>query len=182
MNDVSGKTPELVQAYRRMMERVKDQLEALGQAEKAAFPRLSASIEHAVEKAVELDELTREEAQLIGGYLRRDLDDAGQYLATTGHDLRSWLRFDLELLEDRLLEFLQRGVDQSRLELRAFEPSPADAAVERYRSGEITGPGALQCESCGAQAVFHAPAAIMVCPRCGGGVFLRVTGTLSPVK
>lgn len=182
MNDISGKTPKLVQAYQQMMERVKNQLEALGQAEKAAFPQLSASIERAVEKAVELDELTREEAQLIGGYLRRDLEDAGQYLTTTGHDLRSWLRFDLELLEDRLLEFLQRGVDQSRLELRSFDPPPADAAVERYRSGEITGPGALQCEGCGAQVVFHAPAVIMVCPQCGGNAFLRVSEALSPVK
>jgi hypothetical protein len=41
---------------------------------------LRASIEHAAEKAVELGELTREEARLIGGYLKRDLEDAGQYL------------------------------------------------------------------------------------------------------
>lgn len=133
-------TSRLVQAYNRMMERVKLRLEELEQAEREALPQLRASIEHAAEKAVELGELTREEARLIGGYLKRDLEDAGQYLTTTGQDLRAWLRFDLELLEDRMLDFFQRGVDQSRLELLAFEAPAADVETERYHSGEITGP------------------------------------------
>ena len=91
MSDKAGGARQ-VQAYQRMMERVKARIEELEQAEKAAFPILSASIEHAAEKAVELGEITREEAQLIGSYLRRDLEDAGQYLTTTGRDLRAWLR------------------------------------------------------------------------------------------
>ena len=165
----------LVDAYHRMMERVKHRLEELEQAEQEALPRLQASIEHAAEKAVELGELTREEARLIGGYLKRDLEDAGQYLAATGRDLRAWLRFDVELLEDRLLDFFQRGVDQSRLEFPAIETIGADAELVRYRSGEITGPGALQCEACGETVIFHAPAAIAPCPVCGGLSFVRVS-------
>ena len=51
----SHSTP-LVQAYQRMMERLKERLEELEQAEQAAFPQLSASIEHVAEKAVELGE------------------------------------------------------------------------------------------------------------------------------
>ena len=168
-------TSRLVQAYNRMMERVKLRLEELEQAEREALPQLRASIEHAAEKAVELGELTREEARLIGGYLKRDLEDAGQYLTTTGQDLRAWLRFDLELLEDRMLEFLQRGVDQSRLDLLAFEASTAVVETERYRSGEITGPGTLQCEKCGESMAFLASATIAPCPVCGGIDFVRVT-------
>lgn len=173
MTDTS-KSSQWVAAYQQMMERVKHQLEELEQAEKAVFPRLSASIEHAAEKAVELGELTREEAQLIGSYLKRDWEDAGHYLAVTGRDLRTWLGFDLELLEDRLLEFFQRGVDQSRLDLLAFEMPPTRVEEERYRCGEITGPGTLQCEECGAWVAFHTPAAIGPCLVCGGENFLRV--------
>jgi len=164
----------LVHAYHRMMERVKLRLEELEQAEQEALPRLRASIEHAAEKAVELGELTREEARLIGGYLKRDLGDAGQYLTTTGRDLRAWLRFDVELLEDRLLDFFQRGVDQSRLEFLAFEAAEAGVEPVEYRSGEITGPGSLQCEACGEPMIFHAPAVIVPCSACGGTVFVRV--------
>lgn len=165
----------LARAYDSMMERVKIRLEELEQAEKSAFPQLSASIEHAAEKAVELGELTREEARLIGGYLKRDLEDAGQYLATTGRDLRAWLRFDLELLEDRLSDFFQRGVDRSRLDLLAFGAPPTGTDAEMYRSGEVTGPGTLQCEECGEPVVFRAPTLIEPCPACKGTVFVRVT-------
>ena len=171
----STQANRLVQAYDRMMERVKIRLEELEQAEQEALPQLRASIEHATEKAVELGELTREEAHLIGGYLKRDLEDAGQYLTTTGQDLRAWLRFDLELLEDRMLEFFQRGVDQSRLELLAFEAPSAEVETERYRGGEITGPGTLQCENCGELMIFRASATIAPCPVCGGTDFARVT-------
>ena len=165
----------LAQAYNRMMERVKLRLEELEQAEQEALPQLRASIEHAAEKAVELGELTREEARLIGGYLKRDLEDAGQYLTTTGRDLRAWLRFDVELLEDRMLDFFQRGVDQSRLEFLNFAEAEAGAELVEYRSGEITGPGALQCEACGEPMIFHAPAAIAPCPACGGMIFVRIS-------
>ena len=170
----STRGKSLAQAYHRMMERVKLRLEELEQAEREALPQLRASIEHAAEKAVELGELSREEARLIGGYLRRDLEDAGQYLTTTGRDLRTWLRFDVELLEDRLLDFFQRGVDQSRLEFLAFEATGASAEPVQYRSGEITGPGALQCAACGEPMIFHAPAAIAPCPACGGTAFVRI--------
>ena len=165
----------LARAYDRMMERVKIRLEELEQAEKAAFPRLNASIEHAAEKAVELGELTREEARVIGGYLKRDLEDAGQYLTTTGRDLRAWTRFDLELIEDRLSDFFQRGVDQSRLDLLAFEAPETGAEAELYRSGEVTGPGTLQCGECGEPVVFLAPTLISPCAACKGVVFVRVT-------
>ncbi|MDG4551096.1 MAG: hypothetical protein P9F19_16925 [Candidatus Contendobacter sp.] len=164
----------LARAYRRMMERVKLRLEELEQAERDALPQLRASIEHAAEKAVELGELTREEARLIGGYLKRDLEDAGQYLTATGRDLRAWLRFDVELLEDRLLDFFQRGVDQSRLEFLTFETVETEVEPVEYRGGEITGPGTLHCKSCGEPMVFRAPAAIAPCPACGGTVFVRV--------
>lgn len=174
MNDASQGSL-FVRAYRQMMERMKIRLEELEQAEKAALPYLNASIEHAAEKAVELGELSREEAQLIRSYLQRDFEDAGRYLATTERDLRTWLRFDLELLEDRLLDFFQRGVDQSRLELLAFEAPLARTEEERYHSGEITGPGTLQCEQCGECVAFYAPAAIGPCLACGETSFLRLT-------
>ena len=173
-----SRSAPLVQAYQRMMERMKNRLEELEQAEQAAFPQLTASIEHATEKAVELGELTREEARLIGSYLQRDLEDAGQHLATTGRDLRAWLRFDLELLEDRLLDFFQRGADQSRLELLAFKSPAPETELVRYRRGEITGPGTLRCETCGEPLIFHAPSAIQPCTACGGTVFLRMAEDL----
>lgn len=171
---MSDPTPggKLTQAYDRMVERVKTGLEDLEQAEKEALPSLQRSIEHAAEKAVELGELTQEEAQLIGGYLKRDLQDAGHYLADTGYDLGAWLRFDLELIENRLLELFQSAADKTRLEMLAFEESVERAA--HYYTGEITGPGTLQCDFCDKAIHFHATSRIPPCPYCHETRFSRM--------
>jgi len=96
-------------------------------------------------------------------------------LAATGRDLSAWLQFDLELIEDRLSDFFQRGVDQSRLDLLAFETPPAEVDAKLYHRGEVTGPGTLQCGECGELVVFRAPTLIEPCLACKGTVFVRVT-------
>jgi len=166
---------KLTQAYDRMVERVKTLLEEFEQVEKKTLPKLQRSIEHAAEKAVELGELTREEAHVVSDYLKRDLQDAGHYLAETGHDLNTWLRFDLELIEERLLDFFASAADKTRLELLNFSETVERAS--HYSSGEITGPGTLQCDQCGEQLAFHATVVIPDCPKCGATVFSRVIDT-----
>lgn len=161
----------LTQAYNRMMERAKTRLEELEHAEQEVLPRLRHSIEHAAEKAVELGELTREEAHMIGEYLRRDLEDAGRYLTEGGRDFRQWLRFDLELIEDRMLDLFRSAADKTRLEMLAFEEMLEEAS--HYQVGEITGPGTLQCDACGARIHFHATSVIPACPKCNATAFSR---------
>ncbi len=162
----------LTEAYDRMMERVKVGLEEFDQAETDASPNLQQSIDRAADKAVELEELTREEAQLLGKYVKRDLQDAGHHLATTGQDLRAWLRFDLDLIEDRLLEFFQTAADKTRLEMLSFEEEVERAS--HYYTGEIIGPGSLRCDNCGKSLHFHATAHIPPCPKCQATVFTRM--------
>ena len=160
---------KLTKAYDRMMERVKSSLE---QTEQDTAPNLQQSIERAAEKAVELGELSRDEAQLLSQYLQRDLEDAGRYLAITGQDLGTWLRFDLDLIEDRLLEFFSAAADKTRLEMLAFEEEVERAS--HYRTGEITGPGTLQCDNCGELLRFPATAHIPPCPKCHASDFSRL--------
>ena len=102
MNENPRKDPldRMVDAYENMLERVDGWLKGA----ENAVPNLRQGIEHAREKAVEMDELTREEAQLIGNYLS-DLEDASQYLSSTDRDRRTRLQFGVELLEDRMLDF-----------------------------------------------------------------------------
>jgi Zn finger protein HypA/HybF involved in hydrogenase expression len=171
----SSHSSKLIHAYERMMERVKTLLEEFEQAEQETLPNLQRSIERAAEIAVELGELTREEARLVGNYLKRDLQDAGHHLAETGHDLRAWLRFDLELIEERMLDFLRAAADKTRLEMLAFAESVERAT--HYYQGEITGPGTLQCEQCGELLAFHQTSLIPACPRCAAAAFSRVPGS-----
>lgn len=161
---------KLTRAYDRMMERVRT---TVGEVEKSAIPTLQHSIEAAKEKAVELGELTREEAERIAMYLRRDLHDAAEYLANTGRDLRDWLRFDLDLIEDRLRDLFSQAVDQTRVELAQLQHQTP--LTREYHPGEITGIGTLLCVNCGKPIHFHTTSRIPPCPRCHGSVFVRAS-------
>jgi rubrerythrin len=157
----------LVIAYQQMMSRVRETLE------QASHKTLQQHIEAAQEKAVELNELSREEAERVGNYLSRDLQDAAEFISTTEQALVNWMRFDLELIEDRLLAMFSLMVDHTRQELENLAER-ARQATEWY-SGEITGPGTLSCDSCGKTLHFHQPDYIPVCPNCGATLFKRVS-------
>lgn len=160
----------LVDAYNRMLERVKG---AIIDAEQNAIPNLAHNIENAREKAVELGELTREEAEKVGNYLKRDVENAGEYLNETGSELGEWFRFDMQLIEDRLLEMFRLIADRTSIELSELARR-ADALGE-WHTGEITGIGTLECKACGEQVHFHKSGHIPPCPKCHETRFRRVS-------
>jgi predicted nucleic acid-binding Zn-ribbon protein len=162
---------KLAQAYQQMMTRVKTAME---EARRDTLPGLQQFIDEAVEKAVALGELSREEAERIGRYLRRDVEDAAEFLdrREVDDDLSAWMRFDLELIEDRILALFQPMVDHTRAELEHL--AARAEAMNTWFSGEITGPGTLQCKQCGALLHFHKPKAISPCPVCHHQEFARV--------
>ena len=79
----------LVHAYDRMLQRAEHTLATAAARSEAA---LNHALEAAKEKAVELGELTREEADEIYEFVARDLYAAGRHLATQEHDIGDWLR------------------------------------------------------------------------------------------
>lgn len=173
-----NETPKSQQitAYKRMQERIRN---ALQHTRQETLPTLQHVVENAQEKAVELGELTREEAERIGEYLRRDVRDAANYLEQNGSELRTWLKFDLELVEDRILDMFAVMVDHTRLELDRLAEQANRA---EWHTGEIVGPGTLRCKSCGQELQFHEPGHIPPCPKCRGGVFIRAPEPVEPTS
>lgn len=160
---------KLVHAYNRMMERVK---ETLGTAAGETGPKLRQAIDKAQDKAVELGELSREEAEKVGDYLRRDLSDAADFLAGQKEsEFGEWLRFDIDLIEAEMLDLFLSVADQAKLDMLNFEESLAEN--EEYHAGQVTGPGTLICEGCGEHVQFHQAGVIPPCPKCGGKVYQR---------
>lgn len=166
-NDHDATGARLVRAYRRMLERARELLET------EARPSLQGAIESARRTTVELGELTREEADQVAQYVRRDLHDAGAYLSRTGRELREWAQIDLSMVEHGLLDLFVRAADRTRLEFEAFTRELKSGPP--YRSGEMTGPGTLRCSGCGQLMHFHEPGHIPPCPRCHGTDFRRHT-------
>lgn len=167
MTDTEKKEKQL-NAYNRMLENVKT---FINDAEKEYGPKIQYGLESAKEKAGELEELTKEEVEKVGVYLKRDLMDAAEYLQENGKDLSDWLNFDIELIEERFIDTFSVIADQTRLELDRLADQAN--AVGVWKTGEIAGIGTLVCKSCGEQLHFHKPGHIPPCPKCHGVEFKR---------
>jgi polyhydroxyalkanoate synthesis regulator phasin len=158
----------MVAAYDRMLKHTHD---AIGEAQRETVPRVREILEKARDQMVELGELTREEAAKVADYVERDVKDAAAYIAETGAGLRAWWRFDLRLMEERMLEAFTSVADQTSLQLREWAEQARRAPA--YRTGEVTGPGTLVCEACGEALDFVKAGRIPPCPKCGGTAFRR---------
>lgn len=166
-NEHDATSARLVRAYRRMLDHAREVLES------EAEPSLRHAVERARKNAVDFGDLTREEADHVAQYLRRDLHDAGDYLSRTGRELREWAQIDLSMVEHGLVDLFVRAADRTRLEMEAFNRELKEGPP--YRSGELTGPGTLRCKGCGQLMHFHEPGHIPPCPKCRGTDFRRQT-------
>jgi len=170
MSDPNKTDPvdRLVDAYERMLERAH---EATGTAEKKTVPWLREALADAREKAVELEELTREEADKIARYVERDVQDAAEYLADSGQEFREWLAFDMSLIQDRFLDMFAGMADQTSIALKDIANRARQASV--YHTGEITAPGVLECVNCGELLHFEKTGRIPPCAKCQSTEFRR---------
>lgn len=166
----SGAKPvdKMVAAYEEMLKRTNETIETT---QKESLPRFRELLEKARDNMVELGELTREEAHKVADYLRRDVEDAASYIAETGQDIREWWRFDLELIEQRMVDMFARAADQTSLQLAQWAENARQMSL--YQAGEITGPGTLVCDKCGAETHFVQAGRIPACGDCKGTTFRR---------
>ncbi|WP_177419395.1 zinc ribbon-containing protein [endosymbiont of Lamellibrachia barhami] len=170
MTDPDNKNPldRLTDAYEEILEHVHDAIEST---KENAIPGLKDYFDDAKEKAVELGELSREEADKVAGYVERDVKDAAHYLIETGEQLSEWWQFDVHQVEDRMIEMFSRVADQTKLELNKIAERAKEAS--RYHTGEVTGPGTLICSSCGKEMHFKKTGHIPPCSGCHGTEFRR---------
>ena len=159
---------KLVVAYDKMMSRIDDLIDT---AEEKALPVLQHNLDKAKNQAIDLKEVSKEEAEKLGAYVRRDLHDAAEYLEQSGKDLSTWLHFDLELIEDRLLDAFSKVADRTRLELSQLAAQAKQA--QEYHTGEITTIGTLACQDCGCLMHFKKTSRIPPCPKCHKTIFVR---------
>ncbi|GMR06803.1 MAG: zinc ribbon-containing protein [Gammaproteobacteria bacterium] len=148
-------------AYETMLKRSTTEFRKL---EKKTGPALHSLIDSAKEKAIELEELTEEEAANLAEYLKRDLSDAAIYTSEQGKELKDWLGFEDSLLAVELLDMFLQAADPTTVEMNEFNLELMANAI--YKTGEVTGPGALVCDGCGEVLHFHNAGRIPPCPKC----------------
>ncbi|PHS73740.1 MAG: hypothetical protein COB22_00600 [Cycloclasticus sp.] len=159
---------KLIDAYDTMVKRLHDAAE---KAEKLAIPTIDENLKQAQEKAIELGELTREEANKVAGYLKRDLDDVSVYLQETKEEFSEWLSFESALVEGKIGDWIESVADKTKLE---WDKLSLDAIKGKlYHSGEVTGPGTLECIICEQTLHFKKTGHIPPCPKCHKTEFKR---------
>ena len=158
----------LLRGYEQMLHRLREMMD---HPDHLTRPHLRDALQTAKAQSVELGELSEEEADRIGNYLRRDLESAASFTSQGDEDLSGWLRMDLQLIEDWLWDQFSKAADTTKLEFLNFQRGLIPAEV--YTTGEVAGPGSLRCTNCGHMLQFERVGHIPVCPNCGNQEFMR---------
>ena len=114
-------------------------------------------------------EFTREQADKIGGFLRRDLEAVGRKLkqardaviaAAEPHRMAAGVQSGLAKLLSTAADLLGEAADRSE-------------KVLEFHTGEVTSPGTLTCKECGKEMSLKSTVRIPPCPACHKTVFRK---------
>jgi len=159
-------------AYERIIHRVE---KTLGKAEEVTLEELKHGIDQAIEFEGDVEELTKQEASLLGAYLKRDLKNLNRFVGQTGKGLAEWLKFDMSLLESKLQSMLKQVADKTVIEQQQLEEELAEHDEEVYMSAEYVLAGTFVCTNCDAEQEFTKPGFLMHCDQCGSEQFRRAS-------
>jgi predicted RNA-binding Zn-ribbon protein involved in translation (DUF1610 family) len=168
MNQTTPKSrSHLIDAYNQMMHFIRSAFEGTSSADMT----LQEALDKARQQVIHLGEVSAEEAQEISEFVKRDINDAAEYMLETSSDFGDWLMLDIEVLERKIVDMFLSVADRTRIELEALKEYNREISL--YYSGEIAGPGMLKCTQCGECVPFLTTAHIENCPRCGNNSFQR---------
>ena len=171
MNQLQKKSAHhLISAYNQMMQEMRDAFEQADPSDMS----LQKSLDFAREQAVHLGVVSVEEAHEIGEYIKRDINDAAEYMMDSSAEFHDWLMLDIEIIERKVIDLFLSVADHTRIELEQFKQTATSSEqIPVYKSGEITGPSSLICESCGKTRQFFNSDEITDCTECGNNRFIR---------
>jgi len=173
-NRLSGKALE---AYDRMLERVQTRLREV---QKTSLETLEDEIQRAAEFEYDLEEMTREEVDLLSAYLKRDLQHLMHFVDETGEGLKEWLQLDISLLEHRLAERLLSVADKTLVDTLELRQKLENDDVGHYISGEVATAGMFRCLNCSHMVCLTKTSHFHPCEACGSHYFERVTSRWPP--
>ena len=161
-NNKNQEEHEDVSLYQKMADRAAELLQE-------GRKTLDEALKKAGDEVSSGGEYTREKAEKIGGYLRRDLNEVGKKAQQARDSV-------FEAVEPhRVVAGVQSGL--SRLLRSAAdvltEMAGKSEQVLEFKTGEVTSPGTLTCQDCGKEMHFKSTVKIPPCPGCHKTVFRK---------
>lgn len=146
--------------YEKLLQKA---IEKVNEFKQETGPTLHKAIDLISNELADAEELSIDEARLLARSLKRDLLAAATHMKENKNELKSWLDFDISLIETTLLNAFLEAADKTTVELNQLQE---EAMSSEYRTGEVIGPATLQCDHCGERIHFHQPGHIPPCPKC----------------
>lgn len=164
-----------VAAYDRVVKRLES---SLADVEIKSWAFLQQQIEEAVNVEQAAEQMTRDELDLLGAYVKRDMQALGHYSHRAGEGMAAFLKFDLNYLEHQVKESLLALADHTRVDQELLREQ-LDHDAEQYIAGELATVGTLECLECGMPHRLLSTVIIEPCQKCGANYFRRVSEPLS---
>jgi len=153
----------LVELYEKMSRAVVEQMEKAGAISEEALDK---SISESKEWAHRFKEHYAEDVAKVSEFIRRDwLEMARQQSEEARRKL------DMQRLQSGVLGVVSRLAKAAGNQLASLAERLDEK--HRYKTGEITAGGTLECDSCGQQMVFDKARRIPPCPKCHHTHFKR---------
>lgn len=168
-NDLSkSNMDKLVEGYDTMMEQLSAWVE---KADENAGPLLTSGLHDAAEFMHDLGQWSKEEVDLLSGYIKRDIHDIAVNLEKQNQSLAEWLQFDVQQIESKLLDVFSSMTDKTRTELDKLSHLAEQEHV--WHTGEVTSVGTITCKQCQTPLHYHKAGRIPPCPKCHHTEFIR---------
>lgn len=107
----------LISAYNQMMN---DMRLAFNQADSSEMT-LQKALDMAKHQATHIGIITAEEAHEIGEYIKRDINDAAEFMMESSAEFYDWLMLDIDMIERKVMELFLSVADHTRIELEQFK-------------------------------------------------------------
>ena len=107
----------LLSAYNQMIHEMHDAFE---QTDSASIS-LQKALEISRQKVLSNCEVSAEEAYEIGEFIKRDINDAAEYMMENRADFFDWLSLDIEVIERKIIDMFLTVADNTRMELERIK-------------------------------------------------------------
>ncbi|MDT8282839.1 MAG: hypothetical protein RQ982_08515 [Gammaproteobacteria bacterium] len=119
----------LIKAYNQMLIEMGNAFEQAdaqatdqpGKRAKSQNMTLQLSLEAAQHQAVKSGRINANEAYELGEYIKRDINDAAEYMMETSDQFYDWLALDIEVIERKVIDTFLLIANKTRMELERFQ-------------------------------------------------------------
>ena len=124
----------LSEAYEMMYESV---AEDLHKSDNKTGLLIHELVDEAKDKIIDLEEIAEEDAEKLVAWLKRDLDEATNYVSETEYALKDWLGFETSQIKNAMIHTLLETTDRTTLALLRMKKSAHKPY--NYHTGEVAG-------------------------------------------